>query len=420
MTFANTPDCGRLAGVSEACNAVGSTMSRVPMNLLFDDIEVIESVGDPSSVEVGGITHDSRRVVPGDLFCCVPGSVSDGHAHAAEAVDRGAIGLLCEHFIPELIDQDVVQTRIARGHHAPRHGAAGSRVLRLPGPRPLDGGRDGHEREDDRDPVAGRPAQCGRPPDQCHGDAVGHADDARGNRGAAGAGRRARPPEVRRPTPRRRHGGVEPRAGPVARRGHPLRRRGLHQPEPRPSRLPRDDGGVLRGEGAAVHAEPRAAWRRQRRRPVGPAAPGARPHPDGRRPPRRRQRHRAAPRPLRVHLARAADHHPADGGHQRRQRPAGGRSRAGARGPVPRAGGDRAGHGESLPGPGPAAGHRHARSRGGGPGVGKPALHGAGRLRAHAGRAGSGARRGARAGARAAECSVSSAAAGTATGPSAR
>ena len=89
------------------------------MNLLFDDIEVIESVGDPSSVEVGGISHDSRRVVPGDLFCCVPGRVSDGHVHAAEAVDRGAIGLLCEHFIPELIDQGVVQTRIAEGTMRP-------------------------------------------------------------------------------------------------------------------------------------------------------------------------------------------------------------------------------------------------------------------------------------------------------------
>ena len=94
-------------------------MPRVLMNLLFDDIEVIESVGDPSAVEVGGISHDSRRVVPGDLFCCVPGRVSDGHTHAAEAVDRGAIGLLCEHFIPELIDQDVVQTRIAEGTMRP-------------------------------------------------------------------------------------------------------------------------------------------------------------------------------------------------------------------------------------------------------------------------------------------------------------
>ena len=94
-------------------------MRTVAMNLLFDDIDVLESVGDPSSVEVGGISHDSRRVVPGDLFCCVPGLVSDGHEHAVEAVERGAVGLLCEHFIPELLDHEVVQTRIAPGSIRP-------------------------------------------------------------------------------------------------------------------------------------------------------------------------------------------------------------------------------------------------------------------------------------------------------------
>ena len=94
-------------------------MQPVAMNLLFDDIDVLESVGDPSSVDVGGISHDSRRVVPGDLFCCVPGLVSDGHEYAAAAVERGAVGLLCEHLIPELLDRDVVQTRIAPGSMRP-------------------------------------------------------------------------------------------------------------------------------------------------------------------------------------------------------------------------------------------------------------------------------------------------------------
>ncbi len=89
------------------------------MNLLFDDIEVIETVGDPSVVDIAGIAHDSRRVVPGDLFCCVPGLLSDGHVYASEAVERGAVGLLCEHFIPELLDHDVVQTRIAEGTMRP-------------------------------------------------------------------------------------------------------------------------------------------------------------------------------------------------------------------------------------------------------------------------------------------------------------
>jgi UDP-N-acetylmuramoyl-L-alanyl-D-glutamate--2,6-diaminopimelate ligase len=89
------------------------------MNLLFDDIEVLETVGDPFTTEVGGITHDSRRVVPGDLFCCVPGQVSDGHRYATEAVERGAIGVLCEHFIPELLHRDITQARIAPGTMRP-------------------------------------------------------------------------------------------------------------------------------------------------------------------------------------------------------------------------------------------------------------------------------------------------------------
>jgi UDP-N-acetylmuramoyl-L-alanyl-D-glutamate--2,6-diaminopimelate ligase len=94
-------------------------VATVQMNLLFDDIEVIETAGDPAAVDVRGIAHDSRRVVPGDLFCCVPGLLNDGHAFAADAVDRGAVGLLCEHLIPELLDQPVVQTLVAPGTMRP-------------------------------------------------------------------------------------------------------------------------------------------------------------------------------------------------------------------------------------------------------------------------------------------------------------
>jgi UDP-N-acetylmuramoyl-L-alanyl-D-glutamate--2,6-diaminopimelate ligase len=94
-------------------------MRTVPMNLLLDDIDVLETVGDPSNVHVGGIAHDSRRVVPGDLFCCVPGLVSDGHAYAAEAVERGAVSVLCEHFIPELLGGSVAQARVAPGTMRP-------------------------------------------------------------------------------------------------------------------------------------------------------------------------------------------------------------------------------------------------------------------------------------------------------------
>jgi UDP-N-acetylmuramoyl-L-alanyl-D-glutamate--2,6-diaminopimelate ligase len=94
---------------------VRATVPTVQMNLLFDDIEVIGTAGDPAAVDIRGIAYDSRRVVPGDLFCCVPGLLSDGHAFASDAVDRGAVGLLCEHLIPELMHQPVVQTLVAPG-----------------------------------------------------------------------------------------------------------------------------------------------------------------------------------------------------------------------------------------------------------------------------------------------------------------
>ena len=58
--------------------------------------------GDPltlSGVTVSGVTHDSRRVRPGDLFCCLPGRLDDGHRHAPEAVARGAVALLAEHAV---------------------------------------------------------------------------------------------------------------------------------------------------------------------------------------------------------------------------------------------------------------------------------------------------------------------------------
>ncbi|MCZ7526198.1 MAG: UDP-N-acetylmuramoyl-L-alanyl-D-glutamate--2,6-diaminopimelate ligase [Acidimicrobiia bacterium] len=75
---------------------------------LLGDVDVVEMVGDPH-VEVTAITHDSRSVVPGSCFCCIPGAVTDGHVHAAEAVAAGAVALLVER----RLDLDVPQARVA-------------------------------------------------------------------------------------------------------------------------------------------------------------------------------------------------------------------------------------------------------------------------------------------------------------------
>ncbi len=47
-----------------------------------------------ASLEVAGITADSREVVPGDLFAALPGSHADGRAFIADAVARGAVAVL--------------------------------------------------------------------------------------------------------------------------------------------------------------------------------------------------------------------------------------------------------------------------------------------------------------------------------------
>lgn len=46
---------------------------------------------------VNAITHDSRRVERGSMFCCVRGVQRDGHDFASAAIERGASALLVDH-----------------------------------------------------------------------------------------------------------------------------------------------------------------------------------------------------------------------------------------------------------------------------------------------------------------------------------
>ncbi|MCF8106831.1 MAG: UDP-N-acetylmuramoyl-tripeptide--D-alanyl-D-alanine ligase [Desulfohalobiaceae bacterium] len=58
-----------------------------------------QAVGDYAlftDLMVTGVKTDSRLVVPGDLFVCLPGQRFDGHQFAWEAVHRGASALLVE------------------------------------------------------------------------------------------------------------------------------------------------------------------------------------------------------------------------------------------------------------------------------------------------------------------------------------
>jgi UDP-N-acetylmuramoyl-L-alanyl-D-glutamate--2,6-diaminopimelate ligase len=61
-----------------------------------------------ADLQVGGLVSDSRAVVPGCLFACVPGAASDGHRFAATAAAGGAAALLVEHPVPVDLPQLVV------------------------------------------------------------------------------------------------------------------------------------------------------------------------------------------------------------------------------------------------------------------------------------------------------------------------
>ena len=67
-------------------------------------------VGDAATV-VTGVTHDSRRVRPGDLFAAVSGFERDGHAFVGDAARAGAAAVLVEREeawpVPAVVVSDV-------------------------------------------------------------------------------------------------------------------------------------------------------------------------------------------------------------------------------------------------------------------------------------------------------------------------
>lgn len=57
--------------------------------------------GDPAwdGLQLNKVEFDSRQVLPGDLFVCVPGFKTDGHDYAEQVVQKGARALVVERFV---------------------------------------------------------------------------------------------------------------------------------------------------------------------------------------------------------------------------------------------------------------------------------------------------------------------------------
>lgn len=78
------------------------------LDRLLDGLDVVDAPSGADAVDVVSVTHDSRAVTTGALFCCVPGDVFDGHAYAGAAVAAGAVAVLVEHRVDVPVPQVVV------------------------------------------------------------------------------------------------------------------------------------------------------------------------------------------------------------------------------------------------------------------------------------------------------------------------
>ncbi len=87
---------------------------------LISVINDAEVQGD-TSITITGITLDSRKVAPGDIYVCIPGLSMDGHDFAESAIKAGARALVVQRYLPIDIPQlKVTDTRQVVGYLAAR------------------------------------------------------------------------------------------------------------------------------------------------------------------------------------------------------------------------------------------------------------------------------------------------------------
>ncbi|MBQ9686414.1 MAG: UDP-N-acetylmuramoyl-L-alanyl-D-glutamate--2,6-diaminopimelate ligase [Oscillospiraceae bacterium] len=62
---------------------------------LIKDIDILGAAADMDT-DIRGISYDSRKTQPGDLFVAIKGFNSDGHRFISAALEKGAVAVLCQ------------------------------------------------------------------------------------------------------------------------------------------------------------------------------------------------------------------------------------------------------------------------------------------------------------------------------------
>ncbi|MGZ8347222.1 MAG: UDP-N-acetylmuramoyl-tripeptide--D-alanyl-D-alanine ligase [Allosphingosinicella sp.] len=105
------------------------------MKALWTSAEIASACGgvEQGSFEAGGVTFDSREVQPGDLFIALRGEATDGHRFVAQALAKGAPGVLVSETVegPHVLVGDTVRALNSLGAAARKRSTA--RVIGVTG-----------------------------------------------------------------------------------------------------------------------------------------------------------------------------------------------------------------------------------------------------------------------------------------------
>ncbi|MEO5911550.1 MAG: UDP-N-acetylmuramoyl-L-alanyl-D-glutamate--2,6-diaminopimelate ligase [Pelobium sp.] len=77
----------------------------------------LEQVVGSTEVEVAAIAFDSRKVIPQTLFIAIKGTLSDGHAFIAKAIEDGAQVIVAEE-LPEKFEDDITYIKVKNSAQA--------------------------------------------------------------------------------------------------------------------------------------------------------------------------------------------------------------------------------------------------------------------------------------------------------------
>ena len=81
---------------------------------LLQSIQILEAWNE-KDININGIKYNSKTVTPGNIFVCIKGFKTDGHAYILDAVENGAVALIVEDFQE---GWDIPQFRVECGRQA--------------------------------------------------------------------------------------------------------------------------------------------------------------------------------------------------------------------------------------------------------------------------------------------------------------